>query len=726
MSAGAPRSAWAATPFIAVATFLGLFGLSTMLVMGPWMRTVGTVMLIATAVLVVTRLLSRSRVLPTLLAALAAAAVMVPLFARREDGSAHLLPTPGALADLGAALRGGVDYAAVTVAPAPESLELTALITAGTVALFLVAEHVAVSWRAAASAGLLLLIPWLPAVIFQHRVSAVALLCAIVAWLIAIAFARHTAGAERRPAVAGALTATAATMAGVLLVAPTALGGLGWGSIPRIDAPEGLETATRLNLALDLRTSLTTNSTTPVIVYSTEGPRPDALKLYSLTNFNGVQWARDDASPPARPADSGVLWPEPVDDWSERDRQRVDVQVLNLVEPNLPLPPSPRTLDIEGPWRYDATQDEVIGDGVTSRESSYSYVTDPDYVTPRSLRETQPAIEMGGDPDDPRYLEISPAIDETRVRDLSVTLTRDAETRYDQALAIQQFLRSVSEFTYDTSVSPSGGDAVSTFLDDRAGYCVQFATTMVIMARSLDIPARMAVGFLSGSATDADTFVVQGGDAHAWPELWFPGAGWVRFEPTPSIQTGLPPAYADPFANGTPIREEILSGEEVPSPEITAQAGNQATQEEDTTSSEVESAPVVPVWVIVALAAALAIAALAAWWKLRGHVRRRRAPTDAEGVWERLRESLPEPMRWQDTLTPHEAAEHVEAAVRTADAGLSGVAREALTRLANAVADERYAPAGSEVTIDELRSWSTTVLDEAQRADEGSRAAARN
>jgi len=726
MNAGATRGAWAATPFIAVSTFLGLFGLSTMLVMGAWMRTVATVMLVTMAVVILTRLLSRSRVLPTLLGALAATVVMVPLFARREDGSAHLIPSPGALADLGAGLRGGVDYAAITVAPAPESLELTALITAVTVALFLVAEHIAVSWRAAASAGLLLLIPWLPAVIFQHRVSPVALLCAIVAWLIAIAFARHTAGAERRPALAGALTATAATMGGVLLVAPTALGGLGWGTIPRIDAPEGLDTATRLNLALDLRTSLTTNSTTPVIVYSTDGPRPDALKLYSLTNFNGVQWARDDTPLPDQRADSGVLWSVPVEDWSERERQRVDVQVLNLVEENLPLPPSPRTLDIEGPWRYDPTWDEVVGDDVTAREISYSFVTDPRYATARTLRDTQPAIEGGGDPEDPRYLEISPRIDATRVQDLATALTQDAETRYDEALAIQQFLRSTAEFTYDTSVSPNGGDAVSTFLDDRSGYCVQFATTMVIMARSLGIPARMAVGFLSGTATDAETFVVQGGDAHAWPELYFPGAGWVRFEPTPAIQTGLPPVYADPLANGTPIREEILSGEDVPAPDITAQGSSQTQQDTESTTDQTQSAPVVPVWAIVALVAALVIAAAAAWWRLHGRVRRHRVPVDAEEVWERLREALPEPMRWEDTHTPHEAAEHVEAAVRMADAGLSGMAREALTRLANAVADERYAPSGSPISVDDLRAWSEAVCDEARQADEDSRATTRS
>ncbi|GIG54276.1 transglutaminase family protein [Demequina activiva] len=725
MAAHASRTPWQATPFIAIATFLGLYGLSTMLEMGPWVRTVAVVLLVATATLVITRLLSRSRVLPTLLAALVSVVVMIPLFARREDGSAHLLPTPGGLGDLGAAMRGGVEYAAVTIAPAPEALPLTALITAVTVALFLVAEHLAVSWRAAATAGLLLLIPWLPAVIFQHRISTGALIAAIIAWLLALALARRVAGSERRPAVAGALTATAATMGGVLLVAPTALGGLGWGMIPRIDAPASLETATRLNLDLDLRTSLTTNSTTPVMVYTTEGPKPDAFKLYALTDFDGVKWSREEAPLPGIAAGSGLLWPEPVESWNDQRRQRIDMQVLNLQETNLPLPPSPRTLDLEGPWFYDSERDEVVSDEATAREMQYSIVTDPRFVSDRDLRETQERIDGGEDPTDPRYLSISPAIDASRVESLATELTSEAETRYDQAIAIQQFLRDPLQFTYDTSVSPSGGDAISTFLDDRSGYCVQFATTMVMMARSLDIPARMSVGFLAGSATDADTFVIQGGDAHAWPELWFPGAGWVRFEPTPAVQTGAPPEYADPFTSNAPIPEDVLNGGAAPGQPLQPQLPEDVPNTTGIPAVE-DQGPEIPILVFVLAGAVLVLGGLGAWWWMHRSRRPHGAPKDAEDVWSRLRESLPEPMRWSSDLTPHEAAQHVEAGMREFDTGLSGQAREDLTRLANAVADHRYAPDGTLASLDTLSEWAAAVDAEAQSAESDSARAQRS
>ncbi|WP_062134672.1 transglutaminase family protein [Demequina aestuarii] len=712
----AARSPWLATPLVAVATFLGVFGLGVMIELGSWLRTVAFVLAVATLTVVVTRLLSRSRALPTLTGAIAAILTMVPLFAVSEDGQSRTLPTPGALRDLGSAIRAGVDYASATVAPAAPDPSFTALVAVCVVGLFLVAEHLAVSWRAAATAGLLLLIPWLPAVIFQHRVSTTALIGAIAAWLVTIALTRRPSAVERRPAIGGAVAATTAALAGVLLVAPTALGGLGWGMIPRIDAPAGLDTATRLNLALDLRTSLTANSTTPVMVYSTTGGRPDAFRLYSLTDFDGVQWSREATDTPVEPASAGPLWPEPVDGWDDRERARIEMQVLDLPERNLPLPPTPRSVEIDGQWFYDAERDEVVGDGVTARDMRYSIVTDTEFHQQEDLEAAQSAIAEGGGPADPRYLAISPAIDSTRVLDLAQEVTEGATTRYDVALALQSFLRDSSEFTYDTSVSPTGGDAVSTFLDDREGYCVQFATTMVVMARALDVPARMAVGFLSGSVTDSDTYVVQGGDAHAWPELWFPGEGWVRFEPTPAIQSGVPPAYADPYSGNATAPEGLTPGE-IPGfvPGEPVAPDGQTPTDPGSPGGSSSADPAVPAWawVAIGIAAALTMAVALWWWGRRGPGRgsRRRGH---EAAWESLRRRLPEPMRWQASLTPHEAAEHVASAMRATGPGLTGGATEAMTRLAHSVADHRYAPAGSDVDVERLHEWADAVVAEVE------------
>ena len=211
-------------------------------------------------------------------------------------------------------------------------------------------------------------------------------------------------------------------------------------------------------------------------------------------------------------------------------------------------------------------------------------------------------------------------------------------------------------------------------------------------------------------------FVIQGGDAHAWPELWFPGAGWVRFEPTPAIQTGAPPEYADPFTSDVTVPDDILNGQ-VPPAQPSAPP---VTQEEPNTSGmpavEQETSEG-PAWVVVAaVAAALAAAAAGlVWWARRGRPSRR-APANAEQVWSRLRESLPEPMRWSASLTPHEAAEHVEEGMRELDSGLSGHSREALTRLANAVADHRYAPLGTGASVEELTAQAAEIQREAAEA----------
>ena len=110
-------------------------------------------------------------------------------------------------------------------------------------------------------------------------------------------------------------------------------------------------------------------------------------------------------------------------------------------------------------------------------------------------------------------------------------------TAYDKAERLRNWLRT---FTYSLQAPGDGTDdssqdVILQFLKERKGYCVQFASAMAVMARILGIPARVAVGFLPGHqdpVTGAWTVTLK--DAHAWPELYFQGIGWVRFEPTPA------------------------------------------------------------------------------------------------------------------------------------------------------------------------------------------------
>ena len=83
------------------------------------------------------------------------------------------------------------------------------------------------------------------------------------------------------------------------------------------------------------------------------------------------------------------------------------------------------------------------------------------------------------------------------------------------------------------------------FLDDRVGYCEQFAASMAIMARVIGIPSRVAVGFLEPDKATNGSWEFSAHDLHAWPELYFPGSGWVRFEPTPQDRATEVPGYTD-------------------------------------------------------------------------------------------------------------------------------------------------------------------------------------
>lgn len=118
------------------------------------------------------------------------------------------------------------------------------------------------------------------------------------------------------------------------------------------------------------------------------------------------------------------------------------------------------------------------------------------------------------------------AIAEGVVRSTGVT------TPYDTAKAIESYLRTIE---YDETIPAPGfgQDPIDYFLFElERGYCTYYATTMVMMLRSQGIPARMASGFAQGEYQGASTYLVKENDAHTWVEVYFPGYGWVNFEPT--------------------------------------------------------------------------------------------------------------------------------------------------------------------------------------------------
>lgn len=133
-----------------------------------------------------------------------------------------------------------------------------------------------------------------------------------------------------------------------------------------------------------------------------------------------------------------------------------------------------------------------------------------------------------------RYLQVPEEL-EPQLRELAEELTESYVTPYDKVQAVTLFLR--REIRYESSISempPSGTDPLLWVLFDyKKGFCMYYASAEVLLLRTLGIPARMAVGFAQGEFDETrDHYVVTRKNSHAWPEVYFPGIGWVEFEPT--------------------------------------------------------------------------------------------------------------------------------------------------------------------------------------------------
>lgn len=123
-----------------------------------------------------------------------------------------------------------------------------------------------------------------------------------------------------------------------------------------------------------------------------------------------------------------------------------------------------------------------------------------------------------------------------RVRTLAAEIVAQAgaQTSYDKAKAIETWLRTYIQYNESIPSPPRGSDPVEWFLfETRQGYCNYYATAMIMMLRSQGIPTRMAAGFAQGTwDPERSAFLVRERDAHTWVEVYFPGYGWVEFEPT--------------------------------------------------------------------------------------------------------------------------------------------------------------------------------------------------
>lgn len=141
-----------------------------------------------------------------------------------------------------------------------------------------------------------------------------------------------------------------------------------------------------------------------------------------------------------------------------------------------------------------------------------------------------------------KYLQL-PANFSPKIQDVAKQVTADAQTPFDKAAAVTQYLRQNIEYASTIPAPPRNTDVLEWVLFQyKKGFCVYYASSEVLMLRAVGIPARMAVGFSQGEQK-GDKYIVRKANAHAWPEVYFPGIGWVEFEPTgnqPTLDRPLP------------------------------------------------------------------------------------------------------------------------------------------------------------------------------------------
>jgi hypothetical protein len=216
------------------------------------------------------------------------------------------------------------------------------------------------------------------------------------------------------------------------------------------------------------------------------------------------------------------------------------------------------------------------------------------------------------------------------VVELARGLTANAGDPYVKASAIESYLRTIT-YTLDVPAPPADRDVADYFLFDlRAGYCDYYATSMVVLSRIAGLPARLVVGYAQGTLDETySRYIVSEADAHSWAEVYFPGIGWVEFEPT----GGRPPID----------RPQDLSLLEIPPAEAAAQ----------------ERASPKPNWLNwlgwgSALLGCLALCGLA--WRLGEAWRMRRLPS-ATAIT-RLYRNLYQQGKRLETVTPPSATPH--------------------------------------------------------------------
>jgi len=474
---------------------------------------------------------------------------------------------------------------------------------------------------------------------------------------------------------------------------------------------------TTVNPFIRLRRDLVAQTHTPLVYAETDARETSYVRTTVLDQFRDDEWRPSPRDLP-RENDADGPFPNPPGLSPGVLGQATDWKLQLAPDFGttwLPLPYPIRTLKVQGSWRYDSdTLDVAYVGGTSPAQLSYeatafapnisAKLLDTAPSAPTRLRSTMTAL-----PDN------LPDVVTERAKEV----TRGATTNYQKAVALQDWFRQGGGFRYSLAQrSGSGMDLLADFItNDRVGYCEQFAAAMAAMGRALDIPSRVVVGFLHGTAQPDGRILYTSDDRHAWPEMYFGGIGWVRFEPTPGSRAGATPSYT---------RQDINTADPSAAPSSTtapSRAPDPSTTAADTQSTD-NGGISIPWWPVAGLG--LLVLVCVGPGVIRREQRRRRIRADepvhlAEGAWAELHATaLDLGLEWPEERSPREQARMVVGQVP----GAEHDAVESLEGLLVQVERGRYGPArpvtpvepeARSRTVETVESWRKVMLGSVDR-----------
>lgn len=339
--------------------------------------------------------------------------------------------------------------------------------------------------------------------------------------------------------------------------------------------------------SVSVRRALLEQSDTEVLRYTTTSTDPSYLRLRTLNSFDGETFR---ATASGEGVDLGLdAFSTARDDGRTLGDASADVtrmQIQSYAGDRLPVPENLRRLDADDPALQDALSlDPVSGEARTGAAAmglvgqQYEILSEPTAATPDQLRAV-PAAQLRA-PFETGYTSSDEVPQVAADLAEEVAANAGADNAFDTALAYQDYFRNT--FAYSLTVTtPPGADPLESFLEDRIGYCEQFASAFALMMISQGYPTRVVIGFTAGDV-DGEERTVTARNAHAWPEVWFgPEHGWVQFEPTPAAAANgvRTPAVTDATAGA----DDVEAPTDAPTTE--APSDSPSSTEEGTTEEQ--------------------------------------------------------------------------------------------------------------------------------------------